>query len=249
MSRSIYDDGRHYDRLYPRGDCSFWIKLARESSGPVLELACGTGQIALAIAEEGSHVVGLDRSPGMLAQARRKAASLPYRVEFVDGDMRDFRLSLRFALVILAGNSLGHLLDVASFERWLACVRQHLLPAGRLAVDMFVPDVNLLAQQPGTRYPFGEYEAPDSSGTVTITFSAVYEPNTQIRRFKTYTCLPDRPDEAEGTLDLRMYFPQELDALFRYNGFQIEEKYGDLYRSPFTTTSRKQVFVLSTTGN
>ena len=67
----IYLDGRHYDRLFADGreDLPFWISLANEHGDPILELACGTGRVTLALAQAGFSVTGVDTSEGMLKEA------------------------------------------------------------------------------------------------------------------------------------------------------------------------------------
>src|SRR5689334_3683768 len=78
---------------------AFYSALAQETGGPVLEIACGTGRVSIPIARLGLAVTGLDIVPGMLAQARRKSASLPAR--WVAGDARAFDLGERFRLIFL----------------------------------------------------------------------------------------------------------------------------------------------------
>ena len=243
MASEIYRDGRHYDRMFPDAGpaISFLLDQARALGGPVLELACGTGRLALPLAQVGFAVTGLDMAETMLAEARRRSADIGVAVDWVQGDMRAFDLGTTFSLVILAANSLGHLLDRASLEGCLAAVRRHLAPNGRFVIDVFVPDLRLLTQAPDRRSPFAEYDDPDGAGRVVVTSTNRYEPDTQINRITTYHRLPGRDDEIVGALDLRMYFPQELDALLAYNGLPVEAKYADYDRRPFGSEATKQL--------
>jgi len=70
----IYQDGRHFDRMFPGSDTPFWLEQAAEAKGKVLELACGTGTIALPLARAGHEVTGVDLSAPMLAEARRRSS-------------------------------------------------------------------------------------------------------------------------------------------------------------------------------
>src|SRR3989304_4574878 len=97
----------------------------------VLELACGTGRVTIAIAEAGLPIVGLDASPAMLGRARHKTEGRD-NPRWVDGDMRDFRLDERFGLVIIPFRSFLHLLTVADQKACLAHIREHLAEGGRL---------------------------------------------------------------------------------------------------------------------
>jgi SAM-dependent methyltransferase len=241
----IYLDGRHYDRLFDGGgaDLPFWLSLVHQYGDPVLELACGTGRVSLVLAEAGFRVAGLDRSEGMLGEARRKSHEAGLDVEWVAADMRDFELRRAFSLVILPGNALCHLLDLGGFESCMAHVRKHLAPHGRFAIDVFVPKMGLLINCPGARSPFAEYDDPEGRGRIVVTESYVYERDTQIKRVTFHRAIPGVTEEVDSQLNLRMFFPQELDALLKYNGFVIEGKYGGYDRSAFDVRSEKQLIV------
>lgn len=241
----IYLDGRHYDRLLPSTspDLEFWLSLADTHGDPILELGCGTGRVAIPLAQRGFRVTGVDRSGAMLQQARTKAAQANVNVEWLEADMRELHLDHVFSLVIIPNNTLCHLLDLSDFEACVGGVRRHLAPNGRFAIDVFVPKPALLINRPGERYPFSEYDDPDGRGRIVVTESYVYEADTQIKRIKTHHLIPGEAQEIEGSLDLRMYFPQELDALLKYNGFVIEGKYSSYDLKPFDAQSEKQIIV------
>ena len=242
----IYLDGRHYDRMLPGRDevRRFLMARARKARGPVLEMACGTGAYALPLALEGVDITGLDLSPEMLAVAREKSRAAGAATEWVEGDMRDFHLGRRFQLVYLVGNAICHLLDRASLEGCLACVREHLSPGGRFVVSVFVPNQALLLRESRERETFAEYDDPDVRGRVVVSYDYRYEPDTQIKRHSTYHRFPGVADEVEGTLDMRMYYPQELDALLEYNGLEILEKAGGFAGEVFDGDAGMQVITL-----
>jgi SAM-dependent methyltransferase len=221
MIADIYLDGRHYDQLFANGseDLPFWISQANQYGDPILELACGTGRITVTLAQAGFNVIGIDNAEGMLREARRKSAEAGVEIEWVKADMRNFNLDKAFSLIILPANTLCHLLDLGDFEACLSNVRKHLAPNGRFVIDVFVPKIELLINKPGERFPFSEYDDLDGRGRIVVTERYVYESDTQIKRIKTYHSIPGEGAEIEGKLNMRMYFPQELDALIKYNGF------------------------------
>ena len=241
----IYIDGKHYDQLFLEDseDISFWISQAEKYGKSILELACGTGRITIALAKAGFEVTGIDYADGMLQEAREKSAKAGVEIEWVKGDMRDFNLGKKFSLIILAGNTLCHLLTLADFEACASAVRGHLTQNGRFVISVFVPKNELLINKPGERFPFSEYEDPNGRGRIVVTESYEYEADTQIKRIKTYHSIPGEEAEIEGELNLRMYFPQELDALLKYNGFVIENKYGSDDRREFDKDSEIQLIV------
>lgn len=124
---------RAYDAFYVGGapiggDVAFYERLARDTGGGVLELACGTGRIALALAEAGLEITGVDISEGMLSVARRKVAARPLSVQqrltLIQQDMSELDLGRRFGFVFL----LPALVDDRSAE---TSVGGHASPFGR----------------------------------------------------------------------------------------------------------------------
>jgi SAM-dependent methyltransferase len=241
----LYADGRHYDRLFsPNGDIEFILDQARTLNGSVLELACGTGRILQPVADAGFAATGIDLSPGMLAEARRKAQSAHSAPRYIEGDIRNFSLGEHFALILIAGNSICHLHDIESFQACMACVRGHLTARSRFIVDVYVPKLQFLLVDPEIRLPFAEYDDPDGSGRVVVSQTSRYDAITQIKSVKTFHKFPGETREIEGSLELRMYFPQELQALLHYNGLRLLAAYGGYDKTPLTNTSAKQIYVM-----
>jgi SAM-dependent methyltransferase len=147
------------------GDVAFYEGLARQTGGGVLEVACGTGRIALPLAAAGLEVTGVDRSGGMLTIARHKVAGLPAsvrdRVSLVDQDMSELSLGRRFGFIFVAFRSFQHLLTIDLQKRTLAAMRHHLDRNGRLAPHLFDPRLDLLVDDKGM--------VPGQSGTHPVT--------------------------------------------------------------------------------
>ena len=158
--RETYDDwGDLYDAVYAdvRNDIPFYVNMARETGGPVLELGCGTGRVTLPIAASGVAITGLDISPAMLLLAEQKAAALASECDlgplsFVEGDMREFEFERQFGLVIAPFRSLQNLLTVPEQISTLTAIKRHLEPGGILAFDMFVPEPSTLVQDQDVPY-------------------------------------------------------------------------------------------------
>lgn len=240
----LYRNARHYDLQNDHlvEDIEFFRHQVRQWGGPVLELACGTGRIAIPLARDGHRVVGLDLSESMLAGARRKAAEAGVAVSWVQGDMREFDLGERFKTILLGFNSICLLLTWQDLENTLRCVRRHLSDGGRFLVDVFNPDLRLLTRAPDARGLWARYPDPDGAGEVVVSESNVYDDAAQVNHIRLHYRLPDGSERTER-LDMRMYFPQELDALLHYNGFRIDSKYGDYSLKPFGPASKRQLLV------
>ena len=241
----LYSDGRHYDLMLDvRGqtdrDVEFYLQQVRNYPGPVLELACGTGRIAIQLAQEVS-ITGLDLSEAMLDSARLKAKDKELDIEFIQGDMTNFELNRKFNLILMTGIAFAHLETREMLEGCLSCVRHHLTDDGRFIFDTHNPSLAILTRDPSKQFPHAEYPDPDGNGTVTITESNKYDSATQINRLQLYFKLGER--EETHHVNMRMLFPQELDALLHYNGFEVETKYGDYTGQLFNSDSNVQIVV------
>lgn len=238
---AIYRDGAHYDRLFGRGYVEFWLSQAEISGGPILELGCGTGKLSIPLAEAGFPVVGLDNSLALL----EFAASKNRDVRWIEGDMRSFELDQRFALVMLPSNNLGHLHTPEDFESCIDSVKRHLQPGGVFVIDVFVPNLKLLLRDADEEYLLDEYDSPEGHGRVRVMARSRYQTTSQIMKTTTIRRVAGQPDVV-GSLDLKMYFPRELEALLRCNGLAIAARYGGHARDAFDESSRFQILVCQT---
>ena len=240
---AIYRDGAHYDRLFGRGYVEFWLSQATIRGGPILELGCGTGKLCIPLAEAGFSVVGLDNSPALL----RFAAGKSKDVQWVEGDMRSFELNEKFALIMLPSNNLGHLHTPEDFEDCIRSVKRHLQPGGVFVIDVFVPNLKLLLRDADEEYVLDEFDSPEGRGRVRVMARSHYEPTTQILRTTTVRKVAGQPDFV-GPLDLKMYFPRELEALVRCTGLDIAARYGGHAGETFDEKSRFQILVCVDSG-
>src|SRR6188508_3465115 len=142
-------------------DVPFYVELARETDGPLVELAVGSGRVAIPVAEAtGRAVLGIDTSPAMLAQARERAAAAGVELELREGDMRDLELDHPAGLVYCPFRGLLHLPTWADRRRVFERVAASLRPGGRFAWNAFAFDHNVAAKMDGVRVP-GAYPHTD----------------------------------------------------------------------------------------
>ena len=122
-------------------DVAFYVERALASGGPVVELAVGTGRIAIPVAQAGIDVIGVDSSPGMLAVARAAAedAGVSDRVDLRLGDLREPPVSERVALVICPFRTLLHMETEHEKLRALRAARSLLIAGGTFVFDVFAP--------------------------------------------------------------------------------------------------------------
>jgi SAM-dependent methyltransferase len=116
------------------GDLALWRELAEESGGPILDLGCGTGRVALDLARRGHRVHGLDLDPDLVGALNARAAAHGLPANASVGDGREFDLDEEFAMVLAPMQFIQVLGGGAERLASLRCARRHLRPGGRVAV-------------------------------------------------------------------------------------------------------------------
>ena len=237
----FYDYPDLYDALLPIGaHVPFYAGVARQQAGAVLELACGTGTAddpACPARPSGRRTRSVTRD------ARRRearASAVGAAAAFLQGDMRDFALGRDFNLIIVARNSLLHLLSTEDLLAALTAVRRHLARDGVFAFDIFNPDVRMLARPLGQRFPVME-ASTTRFGSLSVEEMRDYDSATQVSRGTWYISTPDRRDAWTVPMVLRSIFPQELPLLLSTAGLELISRSGDLSGGPFGSRSRGQV--------
>jgi SAM-dependent methyltransferase len=237
----LYADGRAYDQIFhDTHDIPYWQTQIAKANGTSLELSCGTGRVLLELVASGLNVEGLNISAGMLTYAAEKASSRGLQVTLHQGDMRGFQLNKTFAAIYIPNNALGYLYTLADMEAHLAVVKQHLQPDGIYLLDMFVPNPKYLIDDPDENSHMGQYADPSTGALIDIYQTSHYDHATQIKQ-ATWSYKRDSQIVREEPFAIRMFYPQELDALIEYNGFEIIAKYGDYDLSPFGSQSKVQL--------
>jgi ubiquinone/menaquinone biosynthesis C-methylase UbiE len=241
-----------YDAMHTlTEDIPFYLDEAVKSGGPVLELGVGTGRVAIPIAQAGVNVVGIDHSPRMLEVAKRKAkvAGLSgRRLRLVQGDMRDFDLGQRFPLVIIPFRAFLHMYTVEDQRRCLHAIARHLEDGGRLALNVFVPRLDLLVDDSTPLAFRGDFTHPQTGRRVIVWHSREHD---YLRQMIHEWRLLQELDE-QGTVVSAWYLPLDIRYLFRYEaqhlfegaGFAVEALYGGFDRRPFDEHSEEMVWVL-----
>ena len=223
---SVYDPfAAVYDEWFPDvEDVPHYVRLAQETDGPLVELAVGTGRVAIPVAREtGRRVLGIDSSPAMLALARERAEAAGVDLVLREGDMRDLSLDEPAGLIYVPARSLGHLPTWADrrrvFERAFASLR----PGGRLAWNFFVFDPAVAAAndgewalQNGIRHRV-DHAKTDNRIDITLDTGAV--------------------------ISLWWLTRSEWEGLIEVAGFEVEALYGGFAGEPFEETSREFVWV------
>lgn len=247
---SLYIDGKHYDAMHPKkDDLQFYRDCIEEYGNPTLELGCGTGRVTIPLAEQGVDITGLDLNESMLKRAREKASEKNLDIDLIHGDMRDFSVDRTFNTILLPVNTLQVLTELEEYESLLSNVYQHLSEEGRFIFEIFNPDFDILKDSlDGTdeESEVVSYDDPYGRGEVCITEKRDYDPTTHILDMDWYYYIDDELEDVRDW-QLRILFPKEIDALLKYNRFEVESKYGDFDRSEFSKDSKTQILICKKT--
>jgi len=231
----------YYDFLHPGlpGETEFYVGQAAKRGGPVLEIGCGTGRIAIPVAMCGIQVTGLDNSAPMLEVCRDKAKAVRIRkarLSLVEMDMRAFRLEASFPLIIMAYRTFMHCLTPEDQRACLECIFSHLEPGGELLCSLW-------AARPDTIVPF----ATDEEGAVEVQAARVpvsAEDLTLLHFIRTWRddfnqrlCESHRVQEVDRkgnllheemlTMNRAWITPREMEHLLARTGFETLAVLGD----------------------
>jgi SAM-dependent methyltransferase len=238
----IYD-ANIYDGLNTfLSDLPFYKKwLPGNKDAKILELCCGTGRLTLPIAKEGYNISGVDYTISMLEQAKVKAFEAGLKVDFIEADIRTLDLPEKYDLIFIPFNSVHHLYQNDDLFKAFNVVRKHLKTGGLFLLDCYNPNIHYIIEGEKELREIAEYTTNDGR-RVLIKQVMRYENSTQINRIEWHYFINGKFDSIQN-LDMRMFFPQELDGYLRWMGFSIIHKFGSFEEEPFYDHSEKQVFV------
>lgn len=209
-------------------DVPFYVELAHEADGPVVELAVGTGRVAIPVAQAiGRPVIGIDFSPTMLAKARAAAEAAGVELDLREGDMRELRLDEPAALIYCPFRSLLHLPTWADRRKVFEAVAAALRPGGRFAWNAFAFDHAIAAGLEGVRQ------------------------DQAVPHIVSYCVGENRIDitlDSGGSVSLWWATKNEWLGLIDVAGLEVEALYGSFDKQPFNDDSREYVWVARKPG-
>jgi SAM-dependent methyltransferase len=227
---SWYDSWAHRYAEWSTGvtaDVPFYVGLAREADGPLVELAVGNGRVAIPVAQAtGRRVIGIDSSPAMLAQARLRAAEEGVELDLREGDIQELEIEEPAALIYCPGRSLLHLPTWADRRRCFERVAVSLRPNGRFAWNAFAFDHQIASAIDG--------QHADTS------------PGLPVPHTIHYSVSDNRVDmtlDDGGTGSLWWATKNEWLGLLDVAGLRLEALYGGFAGEPLHDNSPEYVFV------
>jgi SAM-dependent methyltransferase len=240
------------------GDLDLYLALADRAEGRVLEVAAGSGRVAVPLATAGHPVTAVDIDPAMLERARERAATAGVpdgRLELVEADLLDVQLpdAGRYAMAFIALNSIMLLASRDAQRRAIGALATHLAPGGLAAVDVWLPDIEDLGRFDGRMIlewirPAATNDANDGgdatlvtktgsaihdAATGTIALTAVFEEATQGGEPRRWI----RQDR------LRLISADELVAFAEEAGLRVELVAGGYDLGPIGPGSERAVLI------
>jgi SAM-dependent methyltransferase len=221
-------------------DNEFYLALARETGGPVLDLGCGTGMAAVRIAAAGFEVTGADPSLSMLAVARSREGT--QRVRWVHATGQDLALAQRFALIYMTGHAFQALLTDGDALAVLKNAGRHLAPGGRLAFDTRNPAVREWLTWNTTEWR--EVRQIPEHGLVEESGEAAHDPATGIVTIDHVYRFLDHGKERRACSRIRFIDQPHLARLIEGAGLRPTDFYGWWDRTPFRPESQEIIAVM-----
>jgi SAM-dependent methyltransferase len=223
-------DELYQDTLDTEGAVETLADLAR--GGPVLELAIGTGRLALPLAERGLEVHGIDVSERMVGKLREKPGGDAIPVTM--GDFADVPVDGTFRLVFVAFNTLFGLLTQEDQLRCFANVPEHLTDDGVFVVEAFFPDL--------ARFDRGQRIQVNHVDAESVLFDTSRHDPVEQRVDSQHVVITEGETKLYP-VSIRYAFPSELDLMARLAGLELRERWGNWKREPFTAESNRHVSV------
>lgn len=183
----------------------------------------------------------MDINETMLKQAERKANEANVNVRFIEADIRSLNLPEVYDIIFIPFNSIHHLYTNQDFFKVLTGIKSYLKEDGYFIFDCFNPDIHYIVDSENKEKIIAEYSTKDGRKVV-IKQTMVYENKTQINRIKWHYFINGEFDSIQN-LDMRMFFPKELDEYLTTCGFEIIHKFGGFEEEIFEDRSQKQIFV------
>ena len=224
----LYDAENGWD-----ADDDFYLHLAQHVGGPVLDVACGTGRLARAIAQSGLRVTGVDVMPPMLERARRLSTDLP--ISWVLADCRTLTLPERFKLAIMSGHAFQNLLSDADQHQFLERMSELLEVGGVLGFETR----NLEAKDYGaSREPTLWRSFQDSQGRwIDVATASRFDAEHMIDHVEMTRTVRATGESWPSKIALRYTPVDELNRRLEQQGFTIVEQYGAWSKEPVSASA------------
>jgi ubiquinone/menaquinone biosynthesis C-methylase UbiE len=219
------------------GELQLLLEHLKGKRGPVIDLACGTGRLAIPLAEKGLAVIGVDIHKGMLGRAAEKAKDLP--IKWICGDIRSMDLQLKSELIYMSGNSFQHFLANEDQNKLIEAVVNHLDKSGLFIFDTRFPSPEELLQPEQEEY--WKTITGKSGEPIEVSTISKYDCVSQVQHYQTIR--RSHLEETVKSIYLRYTYPLEMERLLESRHLEIVQVYGGWDKRELTAGSETMVYV------
>ena len=212
-----------------------------DKKSEILELCCGSGRLTIPLAKQGIKITGVDNSKSMLDYAKFKAKNENLDISFIEADIRFFDTPNKYDLIFIPFNSVHHLYDNTDIFSTFKVVTKHLKDDGIFIFDCYNPNIQYITEAEKGKNTIAEYQTIDGR-KIRIEQTMKYESSSQVNRIQWHYFINDTFHSIQS-LDMRLYFPKELETYLQLSGFDIIHKYGCFDEKTFENDSEKQIIV------
>ncbi len=245
-ARRFAAEHEHFD-----DDLELWRGAARRLGGPVLDVGCATGRVAIALAEDGHDVWAMDASQAMLDELAARLATGPdaidRRIHPVRGRMQDFALGATFPTVVVAMNTMQLLLTEADRRAAMTRLQAHVATDGEVLLDVARLDHEEVREALGTEIPIAAHRRTNGVLQAQVARYDAFEEESRTLEFSIDIC-EAAPGEASVSYlrrhTIHIYEPGEIEELAESAGLRVLDVAGDFRGGPLGPNADHQVYRL-----
>jgi ubiquinone/menaquinone biosynthesis C-methylase UbiE len=233
---SKYENPAIYDEQAQayQSDLQYMKAYLLNQKAPIIELACGTGRLAIPLAKKGHEIYAVDIHSGMLEYAKQKAKEEQVNIHFYQQDALKLELPVKSNVIYMTGNSFQHFLTNESQDLLFEAVKRHLEIGGEFIFNTRNPVLHELA-----KVDVYEENIVLKGERVRIAHEEIYEPLTQVLHCTSTHYYPNHT--FKDYINIRYTYPLELKRLLYSHGFELSILYGSWLKDPFNAKSVEMI--------
>ena len=226
---------------WKKDDIEFWKQIFLNPNSTILELAAGTGRLALPLIREKLQYKGLELSREYCNFANKQLDNISDKKHIIQGDMRTFSFNKTFDNIFVGFNSLLHLLNEKDLIKTLNCIKSHMHKKSKLYIDIFVPHTLFISRSENKKMKICEFFDSIIMQESTIYEELSYNDKNEIMHVTWFY-------ESEGrgynqfTFNMKMYYPDTMNRILAEQNFKILNLWGDYNQSSFNEESNLQIY-------
>jgi len=237
MSNYYTIDPQLYDDQFwwKKDDIEFWKSICQNNKNKkILEIACGTGRIALPLIKAGLNYTGIDLSQEFVNYATQKILSYNKYSVIKQNDMRNFKHNIKYDIIFIGFNSFLHLLNEEDASQCLKCILKHMHKTTYLYIDIFVPHPLFLTRPANHQVDVIEFFDSSIKETAKIKETIIYDIETEIVDVNWYYYKSlQKKEYNQFNFKMKMYYPDTMNRMLVDLGFFIENIWGSYACDPF----------------